>query len=173
MEKYIPDIYQKNIFSINYDNLISRGIKNLFFDLDNTLAPIYEKRCRNEVKELFKFLKNKNINIYIISNSIDVRVGGFARELKVNYLSSAKKPSLKKIQKLITDNGFPVDQTAIIGDSMMDDMVVGNLFGITTILVDQISKREFPFARIKRIKEKRIQKKLRDNNLFTKGRYYE
>lgn len=173
MEKYIPDIYQKNIFSINYDNLISRGIKNLFFDLDNTLAPIYEKRCRNEVKELFKFLKNKNINIYIISNSIDVRVGGFARELKVNYLSSAKKPSLKKIQKLITDNGFPVDQTAIIGDSMMDDMVVGNLIGITTILVDQISKREFPFARIKRIKEKRIQKKLRDNNLFTKGRYYE
>lgn len=173
MEKYIPDIYQKNIFSINYDNLISRGIKNLFFDLDNTLAPIYEKRCRNEVKELFKFLKNKNINIYIISNSIDVRVGGFARELKVNYLSSAKKPSLKKIQKLITDNGFPVDQTAIIGDSMMDDMVVGNLIGITTVLVDQISKREFPFARIKRIKEKRIQKKLRDNNLFTKGRYYE
>jgi len=173
MEKYIPDIYQKNIFSINYDNLISRGIKNLFFDLDNTLAPIYEKRCRNEVKELFKFLKNKNINIYIISNSIDVRVGGFARELKVNYLSSAKKPSLKKIQKLITDNGFPVDQTAIIGDSMMDDMLVGNLIGITTILVDQISKREFPFARIKRIKEKRIQKKLRDNNLFTKGRYYE
>lgn len=173
MEKYIPDIYQKNVFSINYDNLISRGIKNLFFDLDNTLAPIYEKRCRNEVKELFKFLKNKNINIYIISNSIDVRVGGFARELKVNYLSSAKKPSLKKIQKLITDNGFPVDQTAIIGDSMMDDMLVGNLIGITTILVDQISKREFPFARIKRIKEKRIQKKLRDNNLFTKGRYYE
>ena len=42
---------------------------------------------------------------------------------------------------------------------MMDDMVVGNVIGITTILVDQISKREFPFARIKRIKEKRIQKR--------------
>ena len=152
MEKYIPDIYQKNIFSINYDNLLSRGIKNLLFDLDNTIAPIYEKRCRNEVKELFKFLKNKNMNIYIVSNSIDARVSAFSRELKVDYLSSAKKPSFKKIEKLISDNMLKLDQTALIGDSMMDDVVCGNGIGITTILIDQISKREFPFARIKRIK---------------------
>lgn len=173
MEKYIPDIYKKDIYSINYDNLILRGIKCLFFDLDNTIAPIYEKKSSEEVKNLFKYLKSKNFKITIVSNSLANRVGVFANELKVDYLCNAKKPSPKKIKKLIDDNQYAVDKTAIIGDSMMDDVVVGNNIGITTILTDQLDKKEFPFAKIKRLKERRIQKKLRDNNLFTKGRYYD
>lgn len=173
MEKYVPDIYIKNIYEINYDNLIGRGIKNLLFDLDNTIAPIFDYHAKEETKNLFKFLKNKKFNIMIVSNSIDARVSVFANELKVDYLSSAKKPKNKKLSKVIAENNFEIDKTAIIGDSMMDDVVVGNDLGITTILTDQLSKHEFPFAKLKRIKEKRIQKKLRNNNLFTKGRYYE
>ena len=173
MEKYVPDIYQKDIFSINYDNLISRGIKNLLFDLDNTIAPITEKHSSENVINLFKFLKSKNFKIMIVSNSLEGRVSMFANELKVQYLCNAKKPSNKKLLKLVEDNSFPIDKTAIIGDSMMDDVVAGNSIGITTILTDQLSKREFPFAKLKRFKERRIQIKLRDNNLFTKGRYYE
>ena len=61
----------------------------------------------------------------------------------------------------------------MIGDSMMDDVVCGNTIGVTTILLDQMSKREYPLARIRRMKEKKIQKKLRDKDLFTKGRYYD
>lgn len=173
MEKYVPDIYQKDIYSINYENLLSRGIKNLLFDLDNTIAPIFDKHPNEDAINLFKFLKSKKFKIMIVSNSIDARVGVFANDLKVEYLSSAKKPKNIKLSKLIDDNKFEIDKTAIIGDSMMDDVVVGNSLGITTILTDQLNKHEFPFAKIKRFKEKRMQKKLRDNNLFTKGRYYE
>ena len=80
---------------------------------------------------------------------------------------------MQKIQELINQTKYGLDEIAMIGDSMMDDVVCGNTIGITTILLDQISKSEFPFAKIKRIKEKKIQKKLRDKELFTKGRYYE
>ncbi len=173
MEKYVPDIYQKDIYSINYDNLSSRGIKNLLFDLDNTIAPIFDKHPNEDAINLFKFLKSKKFKIMIVSNSIDARVGVFANDLKVEYLSSAKKPKNAKLSKLIDENKFEIDKTAIIGDSMMDDVVVGNSLGITTVLTDQLNRHEFPFAKIKRMKEKRMQKKLRDNNLFTKGRYYE
>ena len=173
MEKYVPDIYKKDIYSINYDNLISRGIKNLLFDLDNTIAPIFEKHSNDNVKNLFKFLKSKKFKLFIVSNSLEGRVSVFANELKVEYLCHAKKPSIDKLKKLIEDNKFDIDKTAIIGDSMMDDVVVGNAIGITTILTDQLNKHEFPFAKLKRFKERRVQKKLRDNNLFTKGRYYE
>ena len=48
----------------------------------------------------------------------------------------------------------------------------GNTIGITTILVDQIARREFPRAKFRRLKEKSVQKKLRDKDLFVKGRYY-
>ena len=56
---------------------------------------------------------------------------------------------------------------------MMDDVVCGNRIGITTILTDQLGKKEFITAHFKRRKERKVQKKLRDKNLFTKGRYYE
>lgn len=172
MEIYVPDMYQENIYKINYDVLLSRGIKCLIFDLDNTLALINESLPTEETKSLFKELKEKGFKLFIASNSIKARVKPFHEELKVDYIYSAKKPHIDKINNLILNNKFRLDQIAMIGDSMMDDIVCGNTIGITTILLDQIGKREFPIAKIKRIKEKRIQKKLRDKDLFTKGRYY-
>ena len=172
MEIYVPDIYQENIYKINYEMLISRGIKCLLFDLDNTLIKIREINVNDDIKKLFQKLKKKGFKILITSNSIKTRVKPIAEELKIDYISNCKKPNIERINEYIKTSKFGLDEIAIIGDSMMDDVVCGNTIGITTILQDQISKMEFPLARIRRIKEKRIQKKLRDKDLFTKGRYY-
>ena len=172
MEIYVPDLYQENIYKIDYDVLISRGIKFLIFDLDNTLVSIKERFPREETKKLFDELKKKGFKIIIASNSIKVRVKPFHEELKVDYIYSVKKPHIDKINDYIKNTKYTLDQIAMIGDSMIDDVVCGNTIGITTILLDQIGKAEFPIARLKRIKEKKIQKKLRDKDLFVKGRYY-
>ena len=37
MDNFIPDMYQKSIYHIDYDKLSEDGIKCLLFDLDNTL----------------------------------------------------------------------------------------------------------------------------------------
>ena len=47
LEKFVPDIYQKSIYDINYDTLKKRGIKCLIFDLDNTLVPVTVKKPTN------------------------------------------------------------------------------------------------------------------------------
>ena len=47
------------------------------------------------------------------------------------------------------------------------------MIGITTILVNPIGTKERFFTKINRRFEKQILKKLRDNDLFTKGKYYE
>ena len=172
MEIYIPDIYQENIYKINYDSLILRGIKCIIFDLDNTLVTIKEKIPTEDNIKLFKELKEKGFKVYLVSNSIKRRVKPFKEELKVDYVYKAKKPDIEKINDLIVKSKFEIDEIAMIGDSMTDDVVCGNTIGITTILVDQLGKREFPFARLRRIKEHSIQKKLRDKDLFVKGRYY-
>ena len=172
MEVYVPDIYQENIYKINYENLLSRGIKCLLFDLDNTLIKVREFAPNEETKKLFQKLKKKGFKILITSNSIKTRVKPVAEELKVDFICSCKKPDIERINEYIKSSKFGLDEIAIIGDSMMDDVVCGNTIGITTILLDQIAKMEFPLARLRRIKEKRIQKKLRDKDLFTKGRYY-
>ena len=172
MEKYVPDLYQKNIYEINYKNLASRGIKFLIFDLDNTIALITERRANEEAIKLFEKLKKK-FKIMIASNSIGARVKVFANDLGIDYKSNCRKPKAKELEEFILNSGYKLSEIAIIGDSMMDDVVCGNRIGITTILTDQLGKKEFITAYFKRYKEKKIQKKLRDKNLFTKGRYYE
>ena len=91
MEIYVPDIYQKNIYEIDYEVLVSRGIKCLIFDLDNTLVTILETTPREETKELFRKLKKMGFKIYIASNSIKARVKPFHEELKVDYIYCVKK----------------------------------------------------------------------------------
>ena len=172
MEIYVPDIYQKDIYNIDYEVLLSRGIKLLIFDLDNTLVTITERYPRVETKDLFNKLKEKGFKIILASNSIKTRVKPFHEGLKIDYLYSVKKPHIDKINEYVKNSKYGLDEIAMIGDSMIDDVVCGNTIGITTILLDQIGKAEFPIARLKRIKEKKIQKKLRDKDLFVKGRYY-
>ena len=172
MEKYVPDLYQKNIYEIDYKNLTSRGIKFLIFDLDNTIALINERRASSDAIKLFDKIKKK-FKIMIASNSISIRVKIFADELGVEYISNCRKPKAKELEKYILNSGYKLSEIAIIGDSMMDDVVCGNRIGITTILTDQLGKKEFITAYFKRMKERKVQKKLRDKNLFTKGRYYE
>ena len=56
MEKYIPDMYQKSIYAIDYDKLIKRGIKCLLFDLDNTITPVKMKTPINLIlKSFYKY----------------------------------------------------------------------------------------------------------------------
>ncbi len=173
MEKYVPDIYQKSIYTINYDTLLSRGIKCLLFDLDNTIAPLREKKPNEKVKKLFKKLKRKGFKIIIFTNSPKMRVNPFKDELEVDCCSCARKPSPKKFLSVIKIYKYNFSEVAIIGDSMIDDIAGGNGVGITTILVNRLSKKEYPLAWLKRKYEKRIVKKLRDKDLFTRGRFYE
>ena len=172
MEIYIPDIYQEDIYKIDYETLKSRGIKCLIYDLDNTIIPIMERVPRDETKKLFETLKSNGFTLYIASNSISARVKPVADALKVSFISSTEKPNTVKVNELVENSKYGLDEIALIGDSMMDDVVCGNTIGITTVLIDQIDKKEFPRAYIRRIKERKIQKKLRDNDLFVKGRYY-
>ena len=73
MAYFKPDIYQKDIFSIDYKKLYKNGIACLIFDLDNTLALISEKECPERVKELIEDLKQDFI-VVIISNNIKKRI---------------------------------------------------------------------------------------------------
>ena len=59
----VPDIYQKNIETINYKKLKDRGIKCLLFDLDNTLVPYHVKQPTKKLRDFFKTLKKQGFKI--------------------------------------------------------------------------------------------------------------
>ncbi|MEG0825895.1 MAG: YqeG family HAD IIIA-type phosphatase [Bacilli bacterium] len=173
MEKYIPDIYQKSIYTIDYNKLLERGIKCILFDLDNTLVPVNIKRPNKKLKELFEDLKEKGFILIIFSNNSKNRLKPFKDELEIDCCARAKKPFRKKFITVINEYNLSVDEIAIVGDQLLTDIAGGNKIGITTILINPVSTYDDIFTRFTRKIEKNILKKLRDNDLFIKGKYYE
>ena len=173
MEKYIPDIYQKSIYTINYDTLYNRGIRCLLIDLDNTIVPITMKKPNKKVIEFFDDLKTKGFKVIIFSNSPKTRVKPFKDELDIDCCARALKPFKFKYNKILEEYKLNVATVACIGDQLLTDIKGGNNIGVTTILVNPIGTKERFMTRINRYFERKILKKLRDNDLFTKGKYYE
>ena len=171
MEKYIPDIYQKSVYALKYDKLLKRGIKCILFDIDNTLVSSKSVDINDKVKELFNTMKHIGIKPIIFSSSNKRRVSLFTDALDIEGYSNAYKKSLENMNELLSK--YKESEIAIVGDQMIPEIVFGNKVGITTILVNPISTKDSISSHARRFRERRIMRKLRDNNLFVKGRYYE
>lgn len=173
MEKYIPDIYQKSIYTIDYQKLIKRGIKCILFSLDNTMVSVNTKDVSRKLKDLFDDLKTMGFDIVIFTNNTKKRVSKIKEILDVDCCPHAKKPNVKKFNMILEQKRYKESEVCIIGDLILTDILGGNRAGITTILVNPISKKNVFFTNILRFREKGIIDELRDKNLFVKGRYYD
>lgn len=173
MELFLPDIYQKSIYTIDYSKLLSRGIKCLLFDLDNTIVPGSTSQPSSKTKDLFTSLKQKGFKVIIFTNSPKIRLRGFQKALGVDGVSNACKPLTFKLRKLLKEYNFGINEVAIIGDQLMTDIMVGNSVGITSVLVNPISEKDFLVTKFNRFLEKRKMNELADKGLFYKGKYYE
>lgn len=168
MSLFKPLMYQKNVFSIDYEKLKSNGIIMLIFDLDNTLLKVGSEVPDSEIVNLFKKLK-KDFRIVIASNNIQKKVSKIAEILGCDYLYSLMKPT-KRIKKFL-DRKYNIDyaKVAIIGDQVMTDIFVGNRIGLFTILVDPLGKKDYKITFLNRYIEKKIMNKIK----IKKGEYYE
>ena len=101
MNYFYPDVYQKSIYTINYDKLLDSGIKCLLFDLDNTCIPYVDKRPTKELKEHFDKLQDKGFKVIIFSNSGKERLLPFKNYLNVDCSYSSRKPFKAKFIKVL------------------------------------------------------------------------
>ena len=173
MENFIPDMYQKSIYHIDYDKLKEDGIKCLLFDLDNTCVPFKDKEPSKKLIDLFETLKDMDFKVIIFSNATRRRIAPFKRGLNVDCSASSKKPSTKKLLKVIKMFNYNLSDVAIVGDQLYTDILCGNRAGIKTILVNPMSKDDLLFTKLFRCLEKRKYKKFAKMGILKKGKYYE
>lgn len=173
MDKYVPKMYKKNIYNINYLKLKQQGVECLLYDLDNTLISPSSKKITSDLKNFFKTLKQDGFRIIIFSNSPKNRVKPIGDKLEIDFISSAMKPLRYKFDKVIKEGQYNANNVAIIGDQLFTDILGGNKVGIITVLVDPIDKSDILLTKINRLREKKLEKKLAFNNLLVRGRYYE
>ena len=169
---FMPDLYQKDIYSINYKKLKERGIKCLIFDLDNTLGLISNKECPGETYELIKELKN-DFEIYVSSNNTKKRLKPYLEKLSIDGVSWSMKPLPIGLAKIRKRKNFLKNEMCIIGDQMVTDILAGKKYGIMTVLTDPLGKKDLKITNINRFIEGIIVKYYGKRGLFEKGRYYE
>ena len=173
MNYFYPDVYQKSIYTINYDKLKENGIKCLLFDLDNTCVPYVDKKPTKKLKNHFDKLKDSGFTVIIFSNSPRNRLEPFKKYLNVDCCPSARKPRKAKFIKVLKEYKLDLSEVAIIGDQLVTDIYGGNRVGITTVLVNPMSDIDMPFTKIHRYIERKEINKMNKKGIFKVGEYYD
>lgn len=167
MKIFIPRMYQKDIYMIDYIKLKKLGYKVLVFDLDNTLGSTKEVVCSKKVKNFLTNLQ-KDFQIVVASNSFKKRVSKFLEDVKCDYVAFSLKPTLRSIRKIKKKYKVSYQEMAIIGDQIMTDILVGNRKGLMTILVDPI-KEDLKITALNR----KLESIINEKNKIIRGNYYE
>lgn len=127
---FVPDVYQHDIYMIDYQRLKDAGIKLISFDIDDTIAGLEDFTASKEAKILIQKLRNMGFEIVLLTNAKDTRGSHFGKVLGVDYIARAKKPLSKNFELLQERYGLEKNQMAHVGNSQINDIAGGNIFGI-------------------------------------------
>lgn len=172
MDWYVPDIYQKSIYTIDYQALKKAGIRFLIFDLNNTMAPLSLEIPDKKLKDLFAYLESLKFKVVILSNAKKARVEPFKEKLNVDAAFKSNKPSKKKYERILELYHVKVHEVASIGDQLMTDIYGANRMGFTSILVNPISRKDTLVTNLSGILESRLYKIMKKRGILEKGVYY-
>lgn len=153
---FMPNDYVQSVFQIDIEKLANSGFKGIITDLDNTLVGLDVKTPTKEIQEWFKKANDLGLTITIVSNNNEKRVSGFSKDLDVDFIFKARKPMGRAFKKAIQHMNIKPEETIVIGDQMLTDVLGGNNNGLYTIMVVPVKKTDGFLTRLNRIIERRL-----------------
>lgn len=135
-----PTVICESVHDIDFPHLREEGIKNLFIDVDNTLVSYKDSNVPIQCLNLLTQVRRYDFNIILLSNNADQhRIEEVAKQLQLPSVSFSCKPFLFTARRLMNDYNMTSDNTAIIGDQVLTDILLGNLLSIRAIFVEPIN----------------------------------
>ena len=138
---FFPDKYVASTYIIDFERLYKEGYRGLIFDIDNTLVP-HGAPADDRAVALFARLKAIGFRCCLISNNQEPRVKMFNRDIGVDYVYDAHKPSTKNYLKAMEIMGTDRSNSLFIGDQLFTDVWGAKRAGIGNILVKPIHPKE-------------------------------
>lgn len=143
-----PDEIVAGIGEIDYDLLKKRGIKSLFYDVDNTLLSCSARCLENDCACFLRTLQqNHGFRICLISNTLipckEKRIKRIAKSIKSSFVCCSlfrQKPNPWGYLRAMLKTEADSCQCAMIGDQIFTDIVGANRLGIYTILVKPLGR---------------------------------
>ncbi|MBS4217075.1 YqeG family HAD IIIA-type phosphatase [Bacillus sp. FJAT-49711] len=156
LKKFLPSEYVKSIYHIDAKELKLKGIKGIITDLDNTLVEWDRPNATPKLINWLDEMQRNDIKVTIVSNNNEQRVRIFSDPLRIPFIYKARKPLGRAFKKAIQMMGTTKDETVIIGDQLLTDVLGGNRAGFYTILVIPVAKSDGFFTRFNRKIERGI-----------------
>ena len=135
----IPDQLFDRYAQITPQWLQERGIRLLLSDLDYTLAPKSVARPDEALRAWIASLRDAGIALVIISNNRSGRrVKAFCGDLGISYQGHSGKPSTRGLEAAMAQAGIPREQTAMVGDKLLTDVLAANRAGVLALMVEPL-----------------------------------
>nr|WP_245350067.1 YqeG family HAD IIIA-type phosphatase [Cytobacillus eiseniae] len=152
----MPDQHVKSIFEITPEVLKEKGIKGIITDLDNTLVEWDRPNATPRLISWFEEMKHSNVKITIVSNNNEDRVRSFSDPLHIPFIPAARKPLGRAFNRALKEMGLEKEETVVIGDQLLTDVLGGNRSGFKTILVVPVAQTDGLITRFNRKIERQI-----------------
>lgn len=153
LHMFYPDEYLDSTYKIDFDLLYKKGYRGVIFDIDNTLVP-HGAPADARAEALFSHLKSIGFSCCLLSNNQRPRVELFNKNIGVNFIEDAHKPSVKSYQKAMKMMGTDTENTLFVGDQLFTDVFGARRTGVHSILVKPIHPKEEIQIVLKRYLEK-------------------
>lgn len=148
-----PDIWLKNVLSIDEKFLADNNIDALILDLDNTLSMHGNPAAEQGIPEWLEKMKSLGVKMMVVSNNTEKRVAPLAAKLGLDFISWGGKPLTYGINRALKKLGTERSRTAVVGDQIFTDVMGGNFAKMKTILVEPFHLEKNILFRIKRVAE--------------------
>ncbi|MCZ8511116.1 YqeG family HAD IIIA-type phosphatase [Paenibacillus filicis] len=139
LKKLIPSLQVTTIYDIDLNDLWQKGCRGIITDLDNTLVGAKAPLATPELIDWLKVVGQIGFQVVIVSNNREARVTRFAEPLSLPFIYRARKPTSLSFRRALQMMKLQPEQTVVIGDQMLTDVLGGNRMGLYTILVKPIS----------------------------------
>lgn len=140
-----------SVLELTAERLRGLGLESLLLDADCTLKRYRSEECAPGVREWLDTLRQAGFGLCLVSNGFGERIRQFAEPLGLPFVARALKPLPQGCRRAMRKMGFRPENTALVGDQLLADIVAGRLAGLTTFLVEPIHPEEERwFTRLKR-----------------------
>ena len=140
-----PDVLVAHVSLVTPEMLRARGVRAVVTDLDNTLVPWRSSDVARDIVSWLAELQAAEIRVCIASNTRHLtRLDRLAGQMGILHVpGNAAKPRRRGLRTALRLLGATPGETAMVGDQLFTDILAGNRLGLTTVLVNPLTEREF------------------------------
>ncbi|MGH2453849.1 MAG: YqeG family HAD IIIA-type phosphatase [Candidatus Rokuibacteriota bacterium] len=128
--------------------LSAEGIRGLVVDVDNTLVPYGSAAPTEEARRWVAAARDAGLRLVLVTNNRTRRTRAVADGLGLPVASGLMKPSTSGLRRALAMMRTAPEETALVGDQLLTDILAGNRLGLFTILVQPMGRHEFPTTRL-------------------------